>query len=178
MPGRLKRYYGLKHLHFITGSCYHRLPMMGSPERRDLFPQILEDVRQRHRFVVVAYVAMPEHFHLLMSEPEQGDPSVVMKVLKQEFARIVHRKTGASDQVWQRRFYDFNVWGERKRVEKLNYIHNNPVKRGLVRTPDAWRWSSFRSYAYGEPGIVRINFQDWELAIKSCQRETFHGHQV
>ena len=58
--------------------------------------------------------------------------------------------------MWQHRFYDFNVWSERKRVEKLRYMHRNPVKRGLVAAPDLWRWSSFRSYAYREAGPVKV----------------------
>ena len=100
---------------------------------------------------------MPEHFHLLISEPEKGDPSVVMKVVKQRFSRLVRKKRRAGqldlwadvdDQhVWQKRFYDFNVYNERKRVEKLRYIHRNPVKRGLVESPEQWAWSSFRAYA-------------------------------
>jgi putative transposase len=63
--------------------------------------------------------------------------------------------------VWQRRFYDFNVFTERKRIEKLRYMHRNPVKWGLVLEPDQRRWSSFRSYAYGEAGAVEIN--GWEI---------------
>jgi putative transposase len=59
--------------------------------------------------------------------------------------------------VWQPRFYDFNVWTARKRIEKLRYIHQNPVVRGLVQEPEQWRWSSYRSYAFGEEGAVRIN---------------------
>ena len=59
--------------------------------------------------------------------------------------------------IWQPRFYDFNVWTERKRIEKLRYMHRNPVKRGLVLEPDQWRWSSFRAYAYGETEPVKIN---------------------
>src|SRR6266849_5894327 len=57
---------------------------------------------------------------------------------------------------WQVRFYDFNVGTKRKYVEKLDYIHYNPVKRGLVSSPELWRWSSFRSYWYGEDGPVKI----------------------
>jgi putative transposase len=159
VPTRLKRYYGAQDLHFITCSCYHRLPILGSARRRDSFLQILEQTRQQYQFVVYGYVVMPEHFHLLISEPEKADPSVVMKVLKQRFARRLrqkHRRSrsqmrlwadGEDDRVWQKRFYDFNVWTERKRIEKLRYIHRNPVKRGLVSAPDQWRWSSFRSYA-------------------------------
>jgi len=59
--------------------------------------------------------------------------------------------------IWQPRFYDFNVWTEDKRIEKLRYVHRNPVTRGLVDEPEQWRWSSFRSYAFGEVGLVRIN---------------------
>jgi putative transposase len=103
---------------------------------------------------------MPDHIHLLISEPERGTPSTVMQVLKQRYARRLlrkkRRKTGQGElwpeegqHVWQRRFYDFNVWSEHKRVEKLRYMHRNPVKRGL--------WSSYRSYAYEEAGMVKMN---------------------
>ena len=182
MPTGLKRYYGAKHLHFITGSCYHRLPMLGTARRRDRFLKVLEETRQRYRFV--GYVVMPEHFHLLISESEIGDPSVVMKVVNERFARQVRRHGATKTQlhlwpepdqarIWQKRFYDFNVWSERKRIEKLRYMHRNPVKRGLVAEPDQWAWSSFRSYAYGETGKVRINCQDWPLRIKQHPREKF-----
>jgi putative transposase len=69
--------------------------------------------------------------------------------------------------VWQRRFYDFNVWSERKRIEKLRYMHRNPVKRGLE--PEQWAWSSFHWYASGEVGAVKLN--EWgpgELKIREA----------
>jgi hypothetical protein len=69
--------------------------------------------------------------------------------------------SGIRRHIWQRRFYDFNVWTEHKRIEKLRYMHRNPVKRGLVEGPEQWGWSSFRSYAYGEAGAVRIN--QWDV---------------
>ena len=68
MPTRLKRYYGTSHLHFITFSCYHRQPWLESARRRDQFLKVFEQVRQRYQFVVVGYVVMPEHVHLLISE--------------------------------------------------------------------------------------------------------------
>ena len=79
------------------------------------------------------------------------------------------------DPVWQKRFYDFNVWSESKRIEKLRYMHRNPVKRGLVEQPDHWRWSSFRAYFYGEPGAVRVNFQEWPMQINRRPVENFGG---
>ena len=158
---------------------------MKTAKRRDLFLKILEETRRKYRFVVHGYVVMPEHFHLLITEPEVGDPSVLMKVIKQRFARQVNRsrKNGVPaqialwdlipDPVWQKRFYDFNVWTERKRIEKLRYMHRNPVNRGLVEHPDQWKWSSFRSYDCGERGMVRVNFQEWPLEIIARPVERF-----
>ncbi len=138
--------------------------------------KVLEQVRQRYQFVVIGYVVRPEHFHLLISEPEKGNPSVVVQALKLGVVRRllptspqVREKRGSlrlfddlfPKRLWQRRFYDFNVWSARKRIEKLRYIHRNPVKRGLVESPNQWRWSSFRSYAYGEAGPVIVN--DWSV---------------
>jgi len=146
-----------------------RRQLLATPRRRDAFLRVLEQVRQKYDFTVVGYVVMPEHFHLLISEPAQGDPSVVVKVLKQRVARRLLPRKRASPQadlwaapesprhLWQRRFYDFNVWSRKKEVEKLRYMHRNPVKRGLVKSPQLWRWSSFRAYAYGERGLVQIN---------------------
>ena len=127
--------------------------------------------------MVVGYVVMPDNIHLLIGEPDQGTPSTVMQVLKQRFARQVLRrggpsfallaKSGHSQQqphVWQRRFYDFNIWSQRKRVEKLRYMHRNPVKDGLVAEPEHWEWSSYRSYAFQEEGRVKIN--QWPAAMR------------
>jgi len=75
MPTGLKRYYGTGQAHFITCSCYHRIPWLDAAPRRDLFVSILEEVRQRYRFIVLGYVVMADHFHLLISEPQVGDPS-------------------------------------------------------------------------------------------------------
>jgi len=129
---------------------------------------------------------MPEHFHLLISEPEKGNPSVVLKVVKERFTRCINRKRRLSpaqallgniprSPVWQKRLYDFNVWSRRKQVEKLRYMHRNPVKRGLVAQPEEWKWSSYPSYAYGEPELVRINCQEWPLNIKQRPVVTFAG---
>ena len=127
----------------------------------------MEDTRKRYRFVVLGYVVMPDHFHLLISEPQVGDPSKVLQVFKQRFAQRVlgrsRRKPNAEPNlhqtvhVWEPRFYDFNVWSEHKRMEKLRYMHRNPVKRGLVDEPEQWAWSSFRDYLYGETGKVPVN---------------------
>jgi putative transposase len=177
----LRRFYGQGDLHFITTSCYRRKPMLGSARARDIFLEVLEQIRGGYRFDVVGYVVMPEHVHLLLGEPEKGNPSVVMQALKQGVAQRLLRKPKKRDSsqielwkapiqvrsFWQRRFYDFNVFSEAKRVEKLKYMHANPVKRGLVSAPEFWRWSSYRIYAFAERGPVNM---DWMFPPYTMKR--------
>lgn len=187
MPTNLHRYYGAGYLHFISTSCYQRRPLPDTVANRDLFLEVLEEIRQRHRFVVVGYVVMPEHVHLLFSEPEVGNPSLVMAALKQNFAhRLLRRLRGKlyspqslwrtpleRGEIWQHRFYDFVVFTSKKRVEKLRYMHRNPVHRGLVRKPEQWARSSFRHYAYGEAGPVLVN----EL-VNEPQKAELHIREI
>ncbi len=161
-----------RYSHFITTSCYQRKQLLATTQSRDLLLEVIEQVRRRYYFVVVGYVIMPEHIHLLLTEPERGNPSKVMQAVKQGFARRLLIKQRASNEarpghsrntalddghIWQARFYDFVVFTEEKRAEKLRYMHNNPVKRGLVREPQQWKWSSCRHYEFGERRIVLVN---------------------
>ena len=84
---------------------------------------------------------MPEHVHMLISEPERGTLAQAMQSLKQGVARRLALR--AADSFWQARYYDFNLWSERKFVEKLRYIHRNPVERGLVLRPGDWIGAAF-----------------------------------
>jgi putative transposase len=59
--------------------------------------------------------------------------------------------------VWQRKFYDMNIWTAKKRQEKLNYMHNNPVKRGLVKQPGDWPWSSWRFYFLHDLSLLAMD---------------------
>jgi putative transposase len=172
MANKLIRIYGRGHLHFITFSCYRRVPFFRSVRAKNVFVQILDQVRDRYGFSLVGYVVMPEHVHLLIGEPAKGTPSTVVQVLKQRVSRRLRRKKSASaaqlsltfahgegtlPRFWQRRFYDFNVWSLKKRVEKLHYMHMNPVKRKLVAHPKDWPWSSFSFYANPKHGLIRVD---------------------
>jgi putative transposase len=183
MPWGLKRYYGTGTLHFITCSCHGRQPFLARPDRRNLLLTVLERMRIRYRFAVVGYVIMPEHIHLLISEPQVATPSTVVQAIKLGFTRRVPRAEDSgrvphfsrtlrevgpltaskdnSHHLWMSRFYDFNVWSQHKEAEKLHYMHQNPVTRGLVQRPEDWPWSSFRAYACGEVGLVKINDWSW-----------------
>jgi len=176
MPAGLKRYYGRGDLHFITFSCYRRLPLLKSVRARDIFVKELGKVRDEMGFHLIGYVVMPEHVHLLMSEPKQGTPSTVLQKLKLRVARKL-RKRGRSAcagqmrlpfaetgeplrAFWQARFYDFNVYSRGKREEKLNYMHANPVIRGVVKHPRDWVWSSWGFYYGGACALLAIDVEE------------------
>jgi REP-associated tyrosine transposase len=174
MPKELRRRFGLGHHHFITCSCHGRLPLFASARAKNLFVKIPGEGRESHGFALAGYAVMPNHIHLLISEPAKRTPSTVMQVLKQRVSRRLRRnprKTMPSSQLklpfrqahdclpqfWQPRFYDFNVWNQTKFVEKLHSIHMNPVKPKRVAHPRDWPWSSFLFYAKKESGLVGID---------------------
>ncbi len=158
MPKDLIRYQHSGDLHFVTFSCYHRQPFLGTSGARDLFEHSLETMRIRYGFYVSGYVVMPEHVHILISEPESAVLARALQALKLSVA--VQR---TERPFWQARYYDFNVHTERKRTEKLRYMHHNPVTRGLAAEPDQWPWSSFHHILTGDRGVVEIESQ-WTAA--------------
>lgn len=157
MPWGLKRYQQTRNLHFVTFSCYWREPLLASSRAKYVFELALEQARRQYRFFVTGYVIMPEHVHLLIGEPGRATLAIALQALKQSVAR---RLIGNREHFWQTRYYDFNVWSQKKRIEKLRYIHRNPVTRGLVEKPEDWPWSSFRHYATGVEGVVEIE-SEW-----------------
>jgi putative transposase len=126
----LKRYQQAGELHFVTFSCYRRLPLLASARAKRWLEQALEQARRQYGFYVTGYVIMPEHVHLLVSEPERSTQARALQALKQSVAR---RLIGEREHFWQARDYDFNVWTARKCIEKLRYMHRN--LRGPQREP-------------------------------------------
>lgn len=149
--------------HFVTFSCYHGLAHLGSGEARWSFEDALERIRVRSLFVVLGYVVMPEHVHLLVSEPRKGVLARAIQALKLSVA-----KRRPETPFWQARYYDFNVWNAEKVTEKLDYMHRNPVVRGLVEKPEDWPWSSYRHYASGIEGKVEIE-SFWTAARRNYE---------
>ena len=148
------RYHESGDLHFLTFSCYQRRPYLATPDARAMFEGALETIRARYEFFVAGYVVMPEHIHLLVSEPRRVPLAKAIQALKLSVAvKSLPRP------FWQHRYYDFNVFSDKKRVEKLRYVHRNPVARGLVTRPEEWGWSSFRYYQTGFRGVVGIESQ-------------------
>lgn len=175
MPTGLKRFYGKGDLHFLTFSCYRRRPLLKTVRARDVFVRELARVRDELGFQLIGYVVMPEHVHLLVSEPPRGTPSTVLQKLKLRVARRLGKRKrrppagqiqlpfeegGATARggFWQARFYDFNVYSHRKKIEKLSYMHANPISRGLVEHPKDWRWSSWSFYQQRQ-GMIHVDVE-------------------
>lgn len=174
MPKNLKRYNGKGDLHFVTFSCYRRLALLGAARAGDVFVRALGEVRKKYGIQLVGYVVMPEHVHLLIGESKLGMPSTVVHSLKLRVSKRMRRgirkkssrqrmlpfRGGETElpQFWQKRFYDFSVYSPAKRHEKLDYMHRNPVTRGLVKDPQDWVWSSYSSYSGRGTALVEIDF--------------------
>jgi len=164
MPRGLRRYHESGQSHFVTFSCYRRRPKFADARFYDLFPICLEAMRRRFQTRVYGWVVMPEHVHLLLSEPQAGTLAEAIHYLKQSFSKRVKAITDQGnfpqEPFWQKRYYDRNVRSEREFGVKLRYLHRNPVKRGLVKEPGDWKWSSFRHHAFREMGVVEIE-SEW-----------------
>ncbi|HEY6413301.1 MAG TPA: transposase [Edaphobacter sp.] len=126
-------------------------PHLTTPKSKDIFLDSLEQTRKRFNFEVLGYVVMPEHIHLLVSEPTSGPLSKALQSLKLSVSKRLTQRP-----FWHTRYYDFNVFTHNKRVEKLKYMHRNPVTRGLVQNPEDWPWSTYRQYLQNEPTPVPI----------------------
>ncbi len=114
MTRGLVRYQTSGDFHFITFSCYHRKPYLGTAAARSRFEQCLERTRIRYSFVVMAYVVMPEHVHLLVTEPARDTLARALQALKVSVSRLSPERP-----FWQARYYDFNVMTDRKRIESF-----------------------------------------------------------
>lgn len=174
MPKRVKmrRYEAPNDLRFLTFSTYQRLPLFGNERIRDRFAEHLAAARERFGFHLYGWVLMPEHVHLLLWPRLPHAPvSSILRELKRGIATeaiqrwdrmgaaVLERLTTDSGvrRFWQRGGgYDRNIHSDEERREKIEYMHWNPVKRGLVNRPEDWPWSSARWYAGDRSSVVQI----------------------
>src|SRR5262249_45847996 len=154
------------HAHELTFSCFRRLPLLSRDRTRRWFIEALEKARKKLRLSLWAYVIMPEHVHILLC-PREADYEVrrirtALKVPVQLKALAYVRAKAPSFlaqlrdeqpngevhyRFWQRGGgYDRNVTEGETVRQMIEYIHQNPVRRGLVERAADWEWSSARYY--------------------------------
>jgi len=148
---------------FVTFSTHQRFPILTNSPFRQVVVDSIAEVRERFGFQLAAYVIMPEHVHLIIIPSDRMKMGFVLGEIKRISAKRIHQLLlrGNNDLLpklnvkrnavyrfafWQRRCYDHNIRSEESLWEKVNYCHYNPVKRGLVKEPEAWEWSSYRWY--------------------------------
>jgi putative transposase len=160
-------------LHFLTGNTARRLPVFEQAACCYAFIDVLSNLREEWPFKLIAYVLMPDHIHLIVN-PKGGRIRELAGALKSLAARrIIDEACGFSflketpdpdgsiHQVWQESFKALPLWSNWLIWQKINYIHNNPVKSGLVRSAADYRWSSFRSFYSDEVEPIKVDKEWW-----------------
>ena len=157
---------------FLTFSCHQRLPLLGRPEWRDAFAESVATARARCGFRLLAWVAMPEHVHLILVPGNACKVSRILVAIKQPIAQqALHRwrsegapilpkleVSAGRHRYWQAGGgFDRLVRDDDELEREVRYIHANPVRRGLVAQPTDWPWSSARWYAGDKAGAVPID---------------------
>lgn len=159
----LRHFDHLNTARFVTFSCFHRYRLLTATPVLNVFIHELNGLRARHNLKLYGYVVMPEHVHLVMWLPDtlrlgavigelkSYSAKRVLPLLKFQQARSLDRLTvvrrGIQQTVfWQSRCYDHNCRTCEAVSEKIEYCHNNPVKRGLAAEPGDWLWSSYNWY--------------------------------
>ena len=149
-------------LHFVTGNCINRLPVFTEPACCKVFLDELKSLNRAWPGKLIAYVLMPDHFHLICN-PRDGRIREFARDLKSRAAKAIVQatnrfsfpETDEGHQVWQESFKGVALWSVWMIWQKINYVHANPVKAGLVRSAKDYYWSSFRSfYSQGDEPLA------------------------
>ena len=141
MP-KLKRYNLPNHAYFITTKTLNNVPLFANEDVAQLFLSTLFELKDRYQFQLFSFVIMPDHIHLLLVPSAAYTISALMQKIKGLFAKKYREYSGNPGSVWQKSFYDFVIYSEEKLIEKTLYIHQNPVRRGLVADEKDYKFSS------------------------------------
>lgn len=146
---------------FFTVVTHDRRPFLCDAANVALLREAFQYVTNRHPFSIDAFVLLPEHLHCIWTLPENdNDFSNRWRMIKGYFSRKCEVRDDHG-QVWQSRFWEHQIRNEEDLIRHVEYIHYNPVKHGLVTSPDAWAHSTFHRYV--EQGKYHA---DWGVGQK------------
>jgi putative transposase len=157
MPKPRKSVLGKGELHFITCSSHLHQAKLGAEKHRDLFCQLLEQLRAKYRFNIIGYVIMPSAFHVLLSEPETETVETLILTLRQRYQRRYNTSARSDEPAWEKAIADKHIVGADQIVSCLSFMHQAPVKAKLAEKPTDWEWSSARRYAGLPEGVVTLD---------------------
>ena len=142
--------------YFITSCTEKRRRLFSRPDLADLLVGLYADLRDRGDIALHGYVIMPDHYHVVFTLKEEDSVSLAVRKVHGPFARHYRHAIEPVERVWQRRFRDHVVRDDGDWYTKMEYIHANPVRAGLVEDPTRYRWSSARFWMTGD-GPVRCD---------------------
>jgi putative transposase len=140
-----RRYYVQNAVVFITTVVSMREPAFANQAYVEMLRETLRTTKQLHPFVMIAYVILPDHLHLLIRPTGASNFSQIMHSVKSYFSHSYKAKMGIEGRLkfWQKRFHDHIIRDEADLEAHIHYIHYNPVKHGYVSHPEDWPHSSF-----------------------------------
>ncbi len=142
MSSKFKRYNLENHAFFVTSKIKGNQPYLLDHHLAELFIETLYVCRKRYGFLLLSFVVMPEHFHALIIPQKGYTISGVMQKIKSLFVKKMREELNWEGNFWQKSFYDFVVYTDKKLIEKINYILQNPVRRGLVQKVEDYPFST------------------------------------
>ncbi|MCT2537157.1 transposase [Aquibacillus koreensis] len=142
---RKKRIWIPDYFYHVVCRGNHREALFKEEEDFETFLYILEQVNKRHPFELAAFCLMTNHFHLQIRSQKQ-EISKVMALVNRRYASYFNMKYFLSGHLFEKRYYDKIIPNEQGMLEVSRYIHLNPLEAGMVKRPEDYRWSSFRSY--------------------------------
>lgn len=155
-------------LHFVTGNVHKHLPIFKKEVNCIAFFEELQKLKIKRESKLIAFVIMPDHVHFIVN-PSDGEvrewtgalKSITAKSLTKIAPKDFFRQANGENQVWQESFKALPLWSNWMIWQKINYIHNNPLKAGLVNSAKDYKWTSFRSFYKLEfEELLKVD-QDW-----------------
>jgi len=160
-----------RHVHFVTFSCYKRRRLLDSDRAKRITIGHLGSTLAKLNGICLGFVIMPDHVHAMVWFPETEQlsrfmnhwktaSSISIKKLYREAFSSYETISGPDDRIWQERYYGLNLWSRGKVEQKLDYMHLNPLRAGLVEKPEAYPFSSARWYLLNKSVGVPIRWPD------------------
>lgn len=146
LMGNIKRYFEKEHSYFVTTITHERYPIFTDEKMCRILLISIEYFKLILDYKIYAYCIMPDHLHLILHPCGKYELSYIMQMIKGGFARKVNKINGSVGKIWQKRFYDEAIRDDFMLMRKMEYIHNNPLRKGLVISLEEYKYSSYSFY--------------------------------